>query len=392
MSSPNLPVLPHGSEASLTQALSPSTPSSVVVPSPDRLQFRDVPALPYLVLQRCGRRFQVRNGSLQHATVTGNLVSPTPIGSQPRFDTLHDAVTGRWNIDPVPTVDASCSLPLRRSTRNRRPSYKLRAMLSSSPGDVAEAARYRCFASPASPHISLQDEDTASAEASQLCSPFQEGPVPTVTERVEGDLSAEVVGDIDDGQDKGTDLRRENSSDSEADDRDLRNFRRSPQADTSAHDNQQTPYVFRLRSRTRQLVTQIRAQVRATGLPFDAGFIREARFKRYNPTVPSKPTLRSLLYSCSFGLYGITIAQFGRILKCCVLCDRYICVESVHLHKCNSLPLPDVASEEFSITSELLLKDNFPGLSEADLAKVFDVCDTCYHVYSARNTALHQCN
>ncbi|KAJ3550841.1 hypothetical protein NMY22_g190 [Coprinellus aureogranulatus] len=82
------------------------------------------------------------------------------------------------------------------------------------------------------------------------------------------------------------------------------------------------------------------------GLPFDAGFLRQANIKKFDPATAKCRTPNELFFKCTtFLAIGITISQFGRIMRECLKCDRHVFVDSVHRHKCDSAPYDPEAEE-----------------------------------------------
>ena len=119
-----------------------------------------------------------------------------------------------------------------------------------------------------------------------------------------------------------------------------------------------------------------------SGLPLDDAFLNEAGVKGYNPNLKC-PTHTKLLFTLGSMLcVGITIAQYGRILKRCTQCLHYIFSEWMRMHSCHGTVI-EVDSEDFSLTKELL-KVGCRSLTITDVKNIFVVCDTCRRMYMER--------
>ncbi|KAF6740837.1 hypothetical protein DFP72DRAFT_1135694 [Ephemerocybe angulata] len=92
--------------------------------------------------------------------------------------------------------------------------------------------------------------------------------------------------------------------------------------------HRRSPYNLRRTVRTEGLRARIREQLRPTVYAFDKHYLALAKIKKTNPKLQYPPTNVKLLYSSISPIsLGITLAQFGSILRLCQSCDRYLFVE-----------------------------------------------------------------
>ncbi|KAF5311276.1 hypothetical protein D9611_012599 [Ephemerocybe angulata] len=134
----------------------------------------------------------------------------------------------------------------------------------------------------------------------------------------------------------------------------------------------------------------IRQQALPHGHAFDKQYLRQASIKKFNPKAQRPMSNTKLLYtSASAFADGITISQFGRILRACTGCNRYIFVDRCSSHNCDVAPV-NVAEESFYLP-HMMMSGNCPGLTPKDIQAFYEVCDTCSNVYSHRYRRYHSC-
>ncbi|KAF6752557.1 hypothetical protein DFP72DRAFT_904090 [Ephemerocybe angulata] len=154
--------------------------------------------------------------------------------------------------------------------------------------------------------------------------------------------------------------------------------------------HRRSPYNLRRTVRTEGLRARIREQLRPTVYAFDKHYLALAKIKKTNPKLQYPPTNVKLLYSSISPIsLGITLAQFGSILRLCQSCDRYLFVERCRTHKCSAPPVN--IREEGLYVPQLMMLEDFGGLTAADIKAFFQVCDTCCRVFSQRFAHFHEC-
>ncbi|TFK27539.1 hypothetical protein FA15DRAFT_653438 [Coprinopsis marcescibilis] len=134
--------------------------------------------------------------------------------------------------------------------------------------------------------------------------------------------------------------------------------------------------------------------VRVHAEKLDVQFFRAARIRRFNAATPPPSALGSLFDLMSHRATGITIRQFAKIFLRCVTCARYLHIDRLNGHNCDTPLLAvtlenDHAADMMIINS--LLSNNSPGLTRAQLIEFLVVCPACEHVFFCDHQDAHPC-
>lgn len=127
-------------------------------------------------------------------------------------------------------------------------------------------------------------------------------------------------------------------------------------------------------------------------MPFDVYFQKQAKIPMFYPRTLNPPRSDDvdLLFRCTtFLAVGVSLSQFGKIMRLCDDCDRYVFVESIEKHNCGRRPY-NVKAKNFSITLAIYCY-GCPGIKVEDLEVAFLVCDTCRRVYLKKFSSMHNC-
>ncbi|KAJ3501531.1 hypothetical protein NMY22_g18897 [Coprinellus aureogranulatus] len=359
-------ILLHGTPT-MPQRRAVSTPIPLGAGHSPSPRLRSVsPLAPISVHQgRVNRR--VNPYSVEHAYLTGHVRTPTPSQRSRRSGGRGTPSACSSTGDPEEEVESYRDVDT--------PRLAIQSRLTLASGDVAVATPLRgMHGSPHRIHTS----------------PNVEGGATTLFEGSQGDtdrssedpeFSAEA-----DNEASTPDSRPVHVED---DDTDTAEELTSPPPIVAPFRFLRSPY--QLRRTNRETVTRlVREQVRAVGLPLDAAFLRDANIKKFNPAIKNPPTKGELFWTCTaFIAVGITIREFGRIMRGCVQCERYTFIDSIKGHNCEAAPY-DPTAEEFSITAAIF-RPRCPGMDAEDIEKVFSVCDTCRRVYITKYHYMHDC-
>lgn len=133
-----------------------------------------------------------------------------------------------------------------------------------------------------------------------------------------------------------------------------------------------------------------RSRRRREAQGIDDEFLRACKLFSFNPS-QLKPTNLDLL--CRLGRIfgpGITVSEFRKIIRRCVICQNFVYTDRRSRHRCNGTVL-QTQHERFDLVGTLLATSENAGLSTSDFERLLARCNACTRICLESATDLHEC-